>query len=174
MRRVNVTAKRSYGRIMMLRFTPWDRERGKSEAIVISEQGVPVDGAARSWAACPFVAPLAYLRSFMPDRLPPSQAEGIRPGAPGLRRGAAVHETPASYACSLRISRQEGDGGIPFLLIAPCLNVKNIWCLPVLPSSEAKVSWSEIGYRFVNGGVCVPVIYDHMTPIAVQEEFTML
>lgn len=122
-------------------------------------------------AACPFAAPLAFLRSFMPDRLPPSQAEGIRAGAPGLRLRAAVLEIPVDLH-SLRVF--EGKRRALVLLIASRPNVKNIWCLPVLPSSEAKVSWSEIGYQVVNGGECVPVIYDHMTPIAVQEEFTML
>lgn len=68
--------------------------KAKSEAIVICEQGVPVDRAARSSAACPFAAPLAYLRSFMLDRLPLSRAEGNRPAAPALWRGAAVLERP--------------------------------------------------------------------------------
>lgn len=49
---------------------------------------------------------------------------------------------------------------------------ENILCLPVLGSSETKVSRTQIGYHFVNGGVYVPMIYDHMTPISVQEEFT--
>ena len=34
-----------------------------------------------------------------------------------------------------------------------------ILCLPVLPSSVAKVSWTEIGYQFVNGGEYVSMIY---------------
>lgn len=42
----------------------------------------------------------------------------------------------------------------------------------MLCSSETKVSRTQIGYHFVNGGVYVPMIYDHMTPISVQEEFT--
>lgn len=51
-----------------------------------------------------------------------------------------------------------------------------ITCLPGLlsTSSEAKVSWTQIGYHFVNGGVYVPVIYGLMTCIEVQAEFTKL
>ncbi len=164
-------------RIMMFNFAPWGKGEGrlkaKSEAIVICEQGVPVDRAARSSAACPFAAPLAYLRSFMLDRLPLSRAEGNRPAAPALWRGAAVLEIPGVWRA---LSGWNIETGMSFGLFYWLQRGRmwTIWCLPARLSSEAKVSWSEIGYQFVNGGMCVLVIYDRMTPNAVQEEFTML
>lgn len=65
-------------------------------------------------------------------------------------------------------------GGWNHSLLIDCVDAgcENILCLPVLGSSETKVSRTQIGYHFVNGGVYVPMIYDHMTPISVQEEFT--
>jgi len=64
------------------------------------------------------------------------------------------------------------EGGHSSLIDCVDAGCENILCLPVLCSSETKVSRTRIGYHFVNGGVYVPMIYDHMTPISVQEEFT--
>lgn len=64
------------------------------------------------------------------------------------------------------------EGGHSLLIDCVDAGCENILCLPVLCSSETKVSRTQIGYHFVNGGVYVPMIYDHMTPISVQEEFT--
>lgn len=166
-------------RIMMFGIARWLRgERVKeanSEAIVISEQGVPVDRAARSSAACPFAVFLAYLRSFMlKPSSPLNQSKGSKQERPHCGAGQPCSPYPPYDTRSVaEISKRGRAFGI-FFFDCRLTECEKTWCLLERRSSEAKVRWFEIGYQFVNGGMCVLVIYDHTTANAVQEEFTTL